>query len=79
MSEKVESFECLIGWGNTRVQCICGALYIYNRQQRLAEMRAKMMKAKFGSVYEISKPDYVREVNQAGEGVWVVVNLYNNR
>lgn len=38
-----------------------------------------MAKSKFGSVQEISKPDYVREVNQAGEGVWVVVHLYSNR
>lgn len=41
-------------------------------------MRLKMDRARFGTVQEISKPDYIREVNQAGDGVWVVVHLYNN-
>jgi hypothetical protein len=36
------------------------------------------MRAKYGSVKEISKVDYVTEVNQAGEGVWVVLHVYKN-
>eukprot|EP00127_Corallochytrium_limacisporum_P004714 Clim_evm68s172 gene=Clim_evmTU68s172 len=46
------------------------------RQQRLAELKEKQARAKFGSLREISKPDYVKEVNQAGPGVWVVLFLY---
>lgn len=36
------------------------------------------MKAKYGHVKEISKADWVTEVNQAGDGVWVVVHVYKN-
>lgn len=46
------------------------------RQQRLAEMQAKLEKAKFGEVREISAVDYVEQVNKAGEGIWVVLHLY---
>ena len=42
----------------------------------MAEILANQQKAKFGSVKEISAVDYVEEVNKAGEGVWVVLNLY---
>ncbi|CAC5376257.1 Phosducin-like protein 2,Viral IAP-associated factor homolog,Phosducin-like protein 3 [Mytilus coruscus] len=47
-------------------------------RQRMAEMREASMKAKYGCVKEISKVDYVTEVNQAGEGVWVVLHVYKN-
>lgn len=46
------------------------------RLKRIAEMRALQEKNKFGSVIEISAVDYTKEVNQAGEGVWVVLHLY---
>lgn len=39
-------------------------------------MRALQEKAKYGSVLEITAVDYVKEINQAGEGVWVVLHLY---
>jgi len=42
----------------------------------MQEMQAAQMNARFGSVVEISKPDWVREVNKAGDGVWVVVHVY---
>lgn len=35
--------------------------------------------ARFGDVREISKEDWVREVNKAGDGVWVVIHVYKNR
>ena len=47
-----------------------------NRRKRLAELKLLQEKAKFGSVLEISAVDYVKEVNQAGEGVWVVLHLF---
>jgi len=46
------------------------------RQQRIAEMKARMSRAKFGDVREITAVDYVQEVNKAGEGIMVVLHLY---
>nr|CAD7392404.1 unnamed protein product [Timema cristinae] len=46
------------------------------RDRRIAEMRAAAIKARYGALEEISAEDYVREVNQAGDGVWVVLHLY---
>lgn len=42
----------------------------------MAEMKARMSKAKFGEVREITAVDYVQEVNKAGEGIFVVLHLY---
>lgn len=53
------------------------------RQKRIAEMKELASKSKYGEVREISAEDYVQEVNNAGEDVWVVLHLYksgyNNR
>lgn len=46
------------------------------RRQRIAEMRANAEKSKFGEVREISKSDWVTEINNAGEGIWVIVHVY---
>ncbi|KAK0140259.1 Phosducin-like protein 3 [Merluccius polli] len=46
------------------------------RQKRLAEWKATQLKNAFGEVVEISGQDYVKEVNKAGEGIWVVLHLY---
>jgi hypothetical protein len=46
------------------------------RRQRLDEMKAAQAKARYGEVREISKDEYVREVNKAGDGVWVVLHIY---
>ena len=46
------------------------------RRKRIAEMQALQQQARFGSVLEITAVDYVKEVNQAGEGIWVVLHLY---
>lgn len=48
------------------------------RRQRLAELKAQQMKARFGEVMDISKADYVAQVNNAGEGVWVVLHIYKD-
>ena len=39
-------------------------------------MKATHQKARYGDVCEISRDEYVREVNQAGEGVWVILLVY---
>ncbi|XP_022106908.1 phosducin-like protein 3 isoform X2 [Acanthaster planci] len=46
------------------------------RQQRIAEIKKLQRKERYGEVKEISAQDYVQEVNNAGEGVWVVLHLY---
>uniref|UniRef100_A0A0X3Q6K0 Phosducin-like protein 3 n=1 Tax=Schistocephalus solidus TaxID=70667 RepID=A0A0X3Q6K0_SCHSO len=45
------------------------------RQKRMAEMRQAAARAKFGSVREVTKTDWVNEINQAGKGVYVVVHI----
>ncbi|KAK0181860.1 hypothetical protein PV327_000047 [Microctonus hyperodae] len=46
------------------------------RKKRIAEMKILASKAKYGDVREISAQDYVSEVNNAGEDVWVILHLY---
>ncbi|XP_011309421.1 viral IAP-associated factor homolog [Fopius arisanus] len=46
------------------------------RKKRIAEMQALADKSKYGDVREISASDYVQEVNNAGEDIWVVLHLY---
>lgn len=42
----------------------------------MMEMMAQQRKATYGSVTEISKADWVDQVNKAGENVWVIVHVY---
>nr|KAG5701304.1 hypothetical protein BaRGS_020666 [Batillaria attramentaria] len=46
------------------------------RRKRMAEMMAKQNRSRFGDVVEITKADWMQEVNKAGEGVWVVIHVY---
>ncbi|KAG8482965.1 hypothetical protein CXB51_022000 [Gossypium anomalum] len=46
------------------------------RKKRLAEMKEAAKVSKYGSVMQISGSDFVREVSQAPQDVWVVVFLY---
>ncbi|KAI3463090.1 hypothetical protein Pfo_019753 [Paulownia fortunei] len=48
------------------------------RKKRLAEMREAAKIAKFGSLVPISGSDFVCEVSQAPQDVWVVVILYKD-
>jgi len=48
------------------------------RQQRLQEIKNQLARARYGDVREITAEDYVQEVNKAGEGVWVVLHLYQH-
>jgi hypothetical protein len=45
------------------------------RMQRVMEMNALAQKAKHGTVYPLSKPDYSREVTEASKNEVVLVNL----
>ena len=48
------------------------------RRKRLLELQEKASRARFGEVIEISAVDYVKEVNQAGADIWVVLYLYKS-
>ncbi len=48
------------------------------RRKRLLELKEKATRARFGEVIEISAVDYVKEVNQAGADIWVVLYLYKS-
>ncbi|KAJ8893796.1 hypothetical protein PR048_006397 [Dryococelus australis] len=48
------------------------------RQRRINEMKAAVERARYGEVNDIRAEDYVEQVNNAGEGVWVVLHLYKS-
>lgn len=48
------------------------------RRKRIAEIKELASKCKYGEVQEISAEDYVKEVNNAGEEVWVILHLYKS-
>lgn len=52
------------------------AVLLEYRNKRIAELKALAEKQKFGSVREISGQDYIDEVNKAGDGIYVVLHLY---
>eukprot|EP00795_Rhopilema_esculentum_P008048 gene8048-13962_t len=41
------------------------------RLQRMAELKEKQNSAKFGDIREISANEYVEQVTNAGEGIWI--------
>lgn len=52
------------------------------REQRMKELREKVVKERFGDVQEICKADWVREVTEASKneaGLSVIVHLYQDR
>jgi len=48
------------------------------KQKRIKELEALAAKPRFGSLQEINKQQYVNEVTNAPEGVWVVLSLYQD-
>ncbi len=46
------------------------------RNKRMAEIKANLLVPQFGDVREITAPDYVAQVNNAGDNIWVVLFLY---
>lgn len=48
------------------------------RNKRMAEMKANLLVPRFGEVREITAPDYVEQVNKAGDNIWVVLLLYQS-
>ncbi|CAF0780490.1 unnamed protein product [Didymodactylos carnosus] len=48
------------------------------KRKRLQELRDNASRARYGEVIEISAVEYIKQVNQAGEDVWVVLHLYKS-
>ncbi|XP_015431704.1 PREDICTED: viral IAP-associated factor homolog [Dufourea novaeangliae] len=48
------------------------------RRKRIAELKELADKSKYGEIKDISAEDYVKEVNNAGDDIWVVLHLYKN-
>ena len=46
------------------------------REERLAQMKEQAARPKFGSVIEISKPEWEMEIQRAPAGVNVMILLY---
>jgi len=46
------------------------------RNKRVAEMRMPKEKSTYGSVMEITEPEYLKEVGEASEDGWVLLHLY---
>lgn len=49
------------------------------RRARIAELKAMQKRARFGELMHLAASDYKREVNEAGEGVWVVLHLFQEQ
>eukprot|EP00003_Mantamonas_plastica_P023198 TRINITY_DN4113_c0_g3_i3.p1 TRINITY_DN4113_c0_g3~~TRINITY_DN4113_c0_g3_i3.p1 ORF type:complete len:227 (-),score=87.40 TRINITY_DN4113_c0_g3_i3:339-1019(-) len=48
------------------------------RKKRMAEMAEAAQKAKYGELYDLTEPEFQKEVTEAGEGIPVVVLLYKD-
>ncbi|KAL3133995.1 hypothetical protein ABBQ32_008434 [Trebouxia sp. C0010 RCD-2024] len=49
------------------------------RQERIQQLKQAQNKAKFGTVEQITRGDFVQQVTNAGEDVYVVVLLYKDK
>ena len=58
------------------LQC-CG--YLFCRQERIRQLKQAQKKAKFGTMEQITRGDFVQQVTNAGEDVYVVVHLYKDK
>jgi len=54
------------------------AAWLQYRQQRISELKEKAAASKYGEVREISAQDYIEQVNNAGNGIYVVLHLYQS-
>jgi len=53
------------------------AIFNQIRMQRMAEIKLKQSKDKYGTVIDINGQTWKQEVNQAGDDIWVIVHLYD--
>nr|CDS29465.1 Viral IAP associated factor [Hymenolepis microstoma] len=71
LTDKIETLE---DQGGEELEEDVKFLELY-RQKRIEEMKQAALKAKFGAYGEVNKADWTQAVNNAGEGVYVVVHL----
>ena len=58
----------------------CGAAPLSPcRRKRLAELQQGAARPRYGGLEEMRGSDFVAQVTNAGEGVWVVCHLYKDR
>lgn len=50
-----------------------------SRRKRLEELRKGVARQRFGGLEEIRGSEFVAQVTNAGEGIWVVCHLYKDR
>jgi hypothetical protein len=50
-----------------------------NRQERIEQLKAAQKQARFGTMEHITRGDFVQQVTNAGEDVYVVVHLYKDK
>lgn len=60
------------------------ALHLVNmsptyRLERIEQLKQAQKQARFGTVEQITRADFVHQVTNAGEDVWVVVHLYKDK
>jgi hypothetical protein len=53
------------------------AIFNKIRMERMAELKQKQSKDKYGTVIDINGQTWKQEVNQAGDDIWVIVHLYD--
>jgi hypothetical protein len=41
-------------------------------------MKAEASREKYGQLTQISKPDFIKEVTEASQEVWVIVHLFKD-
>ncbi|VDO00200.1 unnamed protein product [Rodentolepis nana] len=73
-NELTDKIEALEDQGGDEIEEDVKFLELY-RQKRIEEMKQAALRAKFGTYGEVNKADWTQAVNNAGEGVYVVVHL----
>ena len=66
--------------------CVCAPVCVGGgdagggcRARRIAELRARAARSRFGDLYPLVRADFVAEVTEASKSAWVVVLLYQTR
>ena len=67
--------------GHTPDQMLCHEMHAfrYYRLERIEQLKQAQKQARFGSIEQITRADFVHQVTNAGEDVWVVVHLYKDK
>uniref|UniRef100_A0A061QV81 Phosducin-like protein 3 n=1 Tax=Tetraselmis sp. GSL018 TaxID=582737 RepID=A0A061QV81_9CHLO len=78
ISESKENLNAALPWRFNSFLYPVSHSKVWCRKKRLEELRNEKKALTFGAVEQISAVDFVREVTNAGEGIWVVVHLFKD-